>query len=155
MLSAVLTTRSTSLSFTIIGTTIVPLKPLLFIFISEITSATACLIVSRGASMFVPLFWSPRIARNSLLGGITAPVARRGMEILPKSTFEKLNPNFLPPIPGTHILSVRHTLLLGSLWDCSCSRLRFNYFIVLTVLFFNNLKDSLLNNYITLKALSE
>ena len=43
------------------------------------SSATACLMVSRGASMFVPDFWSPSTAINSRLGGMPAPWASLGI----------------------------------------------------------------------------
>ena len=35
-------------------------------------------MVDSGVSMFVPLVWSPSTARNSRLGGITAPRASAG-----------------------------------------------------------------------------
>ena len=44
-------------------------------------SMTACLMVESGASTFVPLFWSPSTARNSLFGGMTAPCASCGISL--------------------------------------------------------------------------
>ena len=38
----------------------------------------ACLMVASGASTFVPVVWSPSIAKNCRFGGMTAPCASAG-----------------------------------------------------------------------------
>ena len=81
----------------ITGTSILPLEPPTLT--CDKTSATACLIVSSGASIFVPLFWSPKTARNSRLGGITAPCARRGSFNFGIFGIFQSNPKALPTAP--------------------------------------------------------
>ena len=55
----------------------------------EITFSTACSMVASGASMFVPLRWSPSTARNSRFGGMAAPAASAGI-------FGMFSPNVCP-----------------------------------------------------------
>ena len=73
-----------------------PLPP--FIPLRWIPRATAASISDVGASIFVPLFWSPRTARNSRLAGITAPCARRGR--FNCGTFGISKPKLSPPKSG-------------------------------------------------------
>ena len=77
------------------------------------TSDTACLIVSSGASTFTPLCWSPRTARNGLFGLITAPSASSG--IFQKLTFGISKPNVSPPINGTQSGISHDSVLIASI----------------------------------------